>query len=255
MTVRLTDYQWQKILFFLKGYKIVCMFRKFRIGDEDQCRKFIEAVLWVTKSGAQWRLLPKEYGKWNSVFKRFDRWAEQAVWQAMFEYFAEDADMESILIDSTIVRAHSCAAGGQGGNEEQHLGRSKGGYTSKLHCTTDALGNPLRLILSPGQRNDVTKAEELLEDFRAQRVMGDKGYDAQVVLDKVAEMGAEVVIPPKSNRKEQREYDKEYYKERHLIEIFFNKIKHYRRIFSRFEKMACNYLAFCQFASVLIWLR
>ncbi len=74
-------------------------------------------------------------------------------------------------------------------------------------------------------------------------------------LDKVAEMEAEAVIPPKANRKEQREYDKEFYKERHLIENFFNKIKQYRRVFSRFEKLSRNYLAFCQFASVLIWLR
>ncbi len=255
MKVRLTDDQWQKILFFLKGHKVVCMFRKFRIGDEEQCRRFIEAVLWVTRSGAQWRLLPEEYGKWNSVFKRFDRWAKQGIWQAMFEYFAEDADMESIMIDSTIVRAHSCAAGGNGGNEEQELGRSKGGYSTKLHCATDALGNPLKLILTPGQRNDVTQAEELLDDLEGERVIGDKGYDAQVVLDKVEEMGAEAVIPPKANRKEQREYDKEFYKERHLIEVFFNKIKHYRRVFSRFEKLARNYLAFCQFTAVLIWLR
>ena len=255
MKVKLTDEQWQKILIFLKGYKIVCMFRKFRIGNEDQCRKFIEGVLWVNRSGAQWRLLPEEYGKWNSIFKRFDRWGKQGIWQAMFEHFAGDADMESIMIDSTIVRAHSCAAGGEGGNEEQELGRSKGGYTTKLHATTDALGNPLKLILTPGQRNDVTQAEDLLEDLEAERVMGDKGYDAQVVLDKVAEMEAEAVIPPKANRKEQREYDKEFYKERHLIENFFNKIKQYRRVFSRFEKLARNYLAFCQFAAVLIWLR
>ncbi len=109
--------------------------------------------------------------------------------------------------------------------------------------------------MTPGQRNDVTQAEDLLEDLEAERVMGDKGYDAQVVLDKVAEMEAEAVIPPKANRKEQREYDKEFYKERHLIENFFNKIKQYRRVFSRFEKLSRNYLAFCQFASVLIWLR
>ena len=99
------------------------------------------------------------------------------------------------------------------------------------------------------------KQEELLDDLEGERVIGDKGYDAQVVLDKVEEMGAEAVIPPKANRKEQREYDKEFYKERHLIETFFNKMKHYRRVFSRFEKLARNYLAFCQFVAVLIWLR
>ena len=162
---------------------------------------------------------------------------------------------KSILIDSSIVRAHCCAAGGQGGNKEQELGRSKGGYSTKLHGATDALGNPLKLIVTPGQRNDVTQEKELLEDFETQRIIGDKGYDAQVVLDKAEEMRAEVVIPPKANRKEKREYDKEYYKERHLIENFFNKMKHYRRVFSRFDKLARNYLAFCQFVAVLIWLR
>ena len=85
--------------------------------------------------------------------------------------------------------------------------------------------------------------------------MGDKECDAQIVLDKVAEMEAKAVIPLKANRKEQREYDKAFYKERHLIENFFNKIKQYRRVFSRFKRLARNYLASCQFASVLIWLR
>ncbi len=85
------------------------------------------------------------------------------------------------------------------------------------------------------------------------RAISDLSYPH--ALDKVAEMEAEAVIPPKANRKEQREYDKEFYKERHLIENFFNKIKQYRRVFSRFEKLSRNYLAFCQFASVLIWLR
>ena len=85
--------------------------------------------------------------------------------------------------------------------------------------------------------------------------MGDRSYDAEHVLETVAEMEAEAVIPPKSRRKEQRDYDKELYKERHLVQCFFNKLKQYRRCFSRFDKLAKNYLSFLHFASTLIWLR
>lgn len=85
--------------------------------------------------------------------------------------------------------------------------------------------------------------------------MGDKAYDAESILATVAEMGAEAVIAPKQNRKELREYDLERYKERHLVECFFNKLKHYRRCFARFDKLARNFLSFLHFASTLIWLR
>lgn len=106
-TVRLTDYQWQKILPFIRSCP------NTYVGQEDECRKFVEAVLWIARSDAQWRLLPKEYGNWNSVYKRFSRWVEQGVFQSMHQHFADDADMEHLLIDSTIVRAHPSSAGGR----------------------------------------------------------------------------------------------------------------------------------------------
>ncbi len=85
--------------------------------------------------------------------------------------------------------------------------------------------------------------------------MADKAYDAEHIRDTITELGAEAVIPPKSNRQQPHEYDRELYQERHLIECFFGKLKHYRRCFSRFDKLARNYLSFLHFASTLIWLR
>ena len=119
----------------------------------------------------------------------------------------------------------------------------------------DALGNPLRFTLTPGQQHDITQAETLLTGYRSEYVIADKGYDAQDFVDHLAEEGMVAVIPPRSNRKAPRDYDRHLYRERHVVECFIGKIKHYRRVFSRFDKLASRYLGFLQFAAVLIWLR
>lgn len=101
----LRDDQWQKIYLFLKNHARVYA------GTEEDCRLFVEAVLWITRSGAQWRLLPENYGNWNTIYKRFARWCDHQVWDEMHQHFVDDPDMENILLDSTVVRAHPCAAG------------------------------------------------------------------------------------------------------------------------------------------------
>jgi transposase len=142
-----------------------------------------------------------------------------------------------------------------GGQDQQALGRSRGGFSTKIHILVDALGNPLRYILTAGQRNDVTQAGDLIESFQFDHVIADAAYDAGWLLDIIHDCGACAVIPPRSNRKESRDYDKHLYKERHLVECYINKIKWYRRIFTRFEKLAQRYAAFLYFAGALIWLR
>ncbi len=148
-----------------------------------------------------------------------------------------------------------CAKKKHGGQETQALGRSRGGFSTKIHIAVDALGNPLRLILTAGQESDVTQGAPLIKDFAAQAVIADKGYDSDELVKTITALQAQAVIPPRANRKEQREYDRHLYRERHLVECFIGKIKHYRRVFSRFEKLSKNYLGFLSFVSALIWLR
>ena len=113
----------------------------------------------------------------------------------------------------------------------------------------------MRFILTGGERNDITQAEQLIENFTADYVIADKGYDAAAFVLKVQEQNSEAVIPSRSSHKVQREIDQHLYKERHLIENQIGKLKHFRRVFSRFDKLARNYLSFIYFASTVVWLR
>ena len=103
--IKLSPEQWSRVLEFLRRQP------GLYVGQEADCKRFIEAIIWMSRSGAQWRLLPSEYGKWNSVYKRFARWCESGVWERMHQHLVDDPDMEYLIIDSTIVRAHHSAAG------------------------------------------------------------------------------------------------------------------------------------------------
>jgi transposase len=117
------------------------------------------------------------------------------------------------------------------------------------------LGNPLRFLLTAGQRHDITQAEALLDSLPFETVIADKAYDANSLLDTIADNEAAAVIPPRTDRLEQREFDRHLYKERHLVECFINKIKWYRHIFTRYDKLAQRFSAFLHLAGALIWLR
>ena len=105
LTEELHPDQWLRIIQFLRTCSGVY------VGQEEHCRRFLKGILWIARTGAQWRALPEEYGRWNTVYKRFLRWCEQGVWKRMQEGFAHDPDLEHLLLDSTIIRAHPCAAG------------------------------------------------------------------------------------------------------------------------------------------------
>ena len=142
-----------------------------------------------------------------------------------------------------------------GGHLEQALGRSRGGFSTKIHITVDGLGNPLRLRLTGGHRHDMTQAKALIDGFDFEHLLADRGYAAKPFVELVLTQGMEPVIPPHQRANQTREYDRWRHRERHLVECFINKIKHYRRVFSRFDKLASRFLGFVQFVSALIWLR
>jgi transposase len=248
--------------YFIKENEWLCIFsilqkrQDLYVGKEGALRRFIEAVWYITRTGCQWRLLPSYYGHWRSIHKRFKRWSHKGIWGYLFESSQNQPDQENVTIDSTIVRAHACASGYEkGGNDIHALGRSKGGFTRKIHALCDALGNPLKFILTAGQRHDVTQAENLIENVENANVIGDKAYSSKAFIKTLEEKNCISVIPSRSNSKKPRIYDEELYKERHVIECFLGKIKHFRRVFSRFDKDATSYLSFLHFVGALIWMR
>ena len=247
---RLTDREWEHI--FAKLRKI----RGIYTGMPFRCRRFIEAVLWVLRVGGQWRALPPERGKWNSTFKRFARWSKQGVWSQLHEWLAEDADLQEVSIDSTVARAHACAAGAaKSCAEDEALGRSRGGFGCKIHAAVDALGLPVKFILTGGQAADITQAIPLMDGITTRACLADKGYDSDVFLAWLKERGIKAVIPPKANRNEQRDCDWWLYKERHVVECMFGKLKYFRRIAMRYEKLAINFMGMLALAASLLWLR
>ena len=158
------------------------------------------------------------------------------------------------------IRAGPCTGGHgapeKGGSYAQGLGRSRGGLSTKIHAAVDALGLPVKLILGPGHRNDILYAEALLEETAPAYVIADRAYDAGYFYTALQTKGAIAVIPPRdAHRRHHPGYDTHIYKERNLVERFFNKLKHFRRVATRYDKLAQTYLGFVLIAAIIIWLK
>ena len=128
--------------------------------------------------------------------------------------------------------------------------------TTKIHVIVDALGNPIHIHLSAGNLHDSTEAQMALADVPLEGtvVLADKAYGAKAIRDYITNGGASYCIPPKSNEKHPWECDWFLYKERHLVECFFQKLKQFRGVAIRYSKLACRFLAFVQLASIMVWL-
>ena len=136
------------------------------------------------------------------------------------------------------------------------MGRSRGGLTTKLHAVVDANGNPITLKLTEGQAHDGRSADDMLDSVgKGQTLLADRAYDSDALRNTLAERGAKANIKPMPNRVNIPKFNKKLYRKRNLVERFFNKLKHFRAIATRFEKHDANYMALVKLASARIWMR
>lgn len=229
---------------------------------KQSARDFMEAVIWTIRTGTPWRDLPRELGKWHTVYTRYRRWEATGVWKRLWKALNKESLEEAVIcfIDSTTVRAHQHAAGAPGKTEEESaLGRSRGGLTTKIHVAAVDENHTAVIQLTPGQGSDCAQFRSIYAELPEENVIettaGDKGYDTNEIRAILTEDGIAPVIPGRSNRTEPIVYDKIKYKERNRIERFFNKLKHFRRIATRYEKHSFTFLAMIHIAAALISVR
>jgi transposase len=229
----------------------------------------------VLNSGAPWRDLPRRYGRVGTVSSRFYRWRRSDVWQRVLEALQALADAEERVgwelhfLDSTVVRAHQHAAGArkagrEPGAEDEALGRSRGGFTIHVRC--EGYGKPVTFTLTGGQVHDSQQVTALIDRgairrigrgrprMRPAKLASDKTYSSRSIRFALRKRGITPVIPTKANERRQPDFDREAYRQRNIIERMINRLKNFRRIATRYEKRATNYLAMITIGAILLWI-
>ena len=217
-------------------------------------RQIISGTVHVLTSGCRWCDCPAAYGPSTTVYNRFNRWSRRGFWTAMLAALAKAGwSGEAAAIDATYVKAHRTAQGGQRGARAQAIGPSRGGQTTKIHALTDVLGRPGVLLLTPGNASDVTTAPAVLAEApgRIRRLAADKGYDADWLRADLRDQGITPVIPGTRARKRKVRHDQRCYRKRWRIEATINRLKDFRRIVTRYDKLARNYASALALAAAL----
>ena len=261
----LTDREWKSIRVFLPAE------RSGRAGRPwKPHRQVINGIIFVLRTGIAWEDLPAEFGKYKTVYNRFRRWVKSGLWQRIFEKLIArlhgdgEIDFEIWCVDGTVVRAHKAAAGAKKGKltteenaTKQALGRSRGGYSTKLHLLTDGQGIPLAVTATPGQKNEAPEFPNLMaaclinlfrKANRPAAIAADKAYNSKKIRAEINQLEIEDVIPKYSNQNRDPNFDKTTYKLRNIVERSIGWIKENRRIATRYEKIIDNYLAMVHIA-------
>jgi transposase len=224
--------------------------------------------------GAPWRDLPADAGVcWKTAASRFYRWNASDIWQKILAELQRDADQDGEIdwskhfVDGSSIRAHQHAAGARGSRrEDEALGRSRGGFTSKIHVKVEGYGKLLTFVVTAGQRHEAAVFEPLLEAgavkrvgrgrprLRPESVVADRGYSSNRIRNYLNSKTIKPVIPLRSDQGRDDSFDREAYRERNLVERLINRLKQWRRIATRYEKRAVNYSGMLSLAVVVLWL-
>lgn len=189
-----------------------------------------------------------------TCYNRFNRWRRAGIWDNTLAAMTNRHNADVQMLDTSIVRVHQHASCVKE-CESNCTGRSRGGLTTKIHAVVDAKGLPLRLALSAGQDHDSLLAGNLLTDLSNNgMLLADRAYDSDAIRELARERGAWANIPPKRNRRNPICFCPHLYRDRNHVERFFNRIKHCRRIATRYDKLAANFLAFIKLAAIRLWL-
>ncbi len=217
----------------------------------------LNGIWWILCNGAIWNQLPERYGKWNSVWRFYRRWCEAGIWKWLLDKMVEtgNAKNSAIIIDGSHVKVHQDATRLGLSAEEQVFGKTKGGRNSKISAAVNGNGKAIKLLLVKGNEHDSVSSLELLSGcLKGLYVLADKAYDADYIRQHIKSNGGIAVIPPKKNRKEPIDYDKTVGKMRHRVENFFARIKRFRRVNTRYDKLSKTYMGFVTLSAIADWI-
>jgi transposase len=225
------------------------------IYEKPTLRLTVEGIFYRLRSGIPWRDLPIAFGNWNAVYKRFNDWCRKNKLMAIFKRLVFDPDLEWEFIDGSIVKAHQHSSGAAHG-QETAIGKSVAGNTTKIHMAVDACGLPIDFLVTGGEVHDCKEAPILVAQLPdATYVIADRGYDSEPLRDQIKARGAIPVIPRKKNSiLGNDDIDWQLYKYRHLVENVFARLKHFRAIATRYDKLKRNFIGTVALACAFLWL-
>lgn len=202
------------------------MYLTGRIYNKPEHRMTLEGILYRMRTGIPWRDMPKEFGSWNTIFRRFNLWSRKGVMSEIFKFLSALNDPDWIFIDGSIIKAHQDCTNIRDSKNEA-VGSSRGGKSTKIHLAVDSGGLPVYFELSGGQVNDIVHGQSLVSGApNAKKIVADKGYDSDPFRDFIGNLGAKPVIPRRENSKVgNKDMDWCLYRYRHLVENAFLKVK------------------------------